>query len=313
MASAGGHWAKVAQGDIGKLVFVPAGKSTREVLTGIPVVKNTGFPATLGELMPVKDLGGSTGAKLMQDKAGNLYVMKKGAGELHLLEESAADNAYKAAGFLVADHKIYTGADGKPVKLAKYVEGETLEKVMGTNQAQAQVAIKNLQKGYAADALLANWDVVGLSKDNILIGKQGATYRIDNGGSLRFRAMGKTKGDAFGAIPNEIFSLRTGSNNKGIFDKLTLGAITSQIAGLAGRRNAIIATLPKAIRPIMEKRFDRLIQLNGIYKTLKSKGVDDSKIEGFTKKLWSGLSTGKIKFDPQTAADILDSFGSIGY
>lgn len=313
MASAGGHWAKVAQGDIGKIVFVPAGKTTREVITGIPVAKDTGFPASIGDLMPVKDLGGSTGAKLVQDKAGNLYVMKKGASAEHLLEESAADNAYKAAGLQVADHKIYTDANGNPVKLAKYVEGETLAKVTGSNQNLAQTAIKNLQKGYAADALLSNWDVVGLEKDNILVGKGGAVFRIDNGGSLRFRAMGKPKGDAFGTTPNEIFTLKTGKNQVGIYDKMTLGAITTQIAGLVGRRNAIIATLPKAIRPIVEKRFDRLIQLNGIYKTLKSKGVDDSKIESFTKKLWSGLSTGKIKLDPKTSADILDSFGNIGY
>ena len=52
---------------------------------------------------------------------------------------------------------------------------------------EAQGGSEDVQKGFVADAFLANWDVVGLVYDNIVQGEDGF-YRIDNGGSLIFRA-----------------------------------------------------------------------------------------------------------------------------
>jgi len=46
-----------------------------------------------------------------------------------------------------------------------------------------------LQKDFAADALLSNWDVIGVTADNI-VGNDGKVYRVDNGGALEFRAQG---------------------------------------------------------------------------------------------------------------------------
>lgn len=47
--------------------------------------------------------------------------------------------------------------------------------------------------GFIADAYLANWDVVGLDYDNMVAGEDGRIYRIDNGGTLHFRAQGEQK------------------------------------------------------------------------------------------------------------------------
>ena len=33
--------------------------------------------------------------------------------------------------------------------------------------------------------VIENWDVIGLSADNVLVGAGGKAYRVDNGGSLR--------------------------------------------------------------------------------------------------------------------------------
>jgi hypothetical protein len=41
--------------------------------------------------------------------------------------------------------------------------------------------------------MTANWDVVGLSHDNIGLDKKGLPVRLDNGGSLNFRAQGGSK------------------------------------------------------------------------------------------------------------------------
>lgn len=51
----------------------------------------------------------------------------------------------------------------------------------------------DVRSGFVADAYLANWDVTGASYDNIVQGEDEKMYRIDNGGSLTFRARGGQK------------------------------------------------------------------------------------------------------------------------
>jgi hypothetical protein len=55
-----------------------------------------------------------------------------------------------------------------------------------------------------ADALLANWDVVGLNQDNVLW-HDGEPIRVDQGGTLEYRAQGQTKD--FGPVPSEVWSM----------------------------------------------------------------------------------------------------------
>ena len=58
-----------------------------------------------------------------------------------------------------------------------------------------------LAEGFVADALLANWDVIGLECDNILW--QGETpIRLDQGGTFEFRAQGQRKD--YGPEPIEL-------------------------------------------------------------------------------------------------------------
>lgn len=65
---------------------------------------------------------------------------------------------------------------------------------------------KDVRTGYAVDAWLANWDVVGLQSDNVVKGPGGKAYRIDVGGSMLFRAQGKAK--AFPADVPELENMR---------------------------------------------------------------------------------------------------------
>ena len=51
----------------------------------------------------------------------------------------------------------------------------------------------DVQRNFAFDAWLANWDVVGTAADNIVKGPGNKAYRIDVGGSLLFRAQGKAR------------------------------------------------------------------------------------------------------------------------
>ena len=70
----------------------------------------------------------------------------------------------------------------------------------------------DVRAGFAVDAWLANWDVVGLQADNVVSGPGGKAYRIDVGGSLLFRAQGK--GREFPAFVQEIETMRNPSISK---------------------------------------------------------------------------------------------------
>lgn len=309
MASAGGHWAKVAQGNIGVLVFVPAGQSAAQAITGRKP-QGGGFPASVGDVQVIKGLGGSTGAKLVQDENGNLYVMKKGNNPGHLLEESAADKAYQSLGLDVPDHKIYQ-TPGGPVKLAKYVEGKTLDQVEGNNPGLAAKAHADLRKGFVADAVLGNWDVIGLGKDNVLVGKNGTTYRIDNGGSLRYRAQGAKK-DSFDQFPNEIWSMRTKGSAASVYGKMTFKEVATQALALTNKAGGLQKVLPPEITSTVYSRMNRVFQLGRAYEVLSAKGIPDAKIEGFVQKLWSGLKAGTVKIDPKNEADMIRAYNTVG-
>lgn len=314
MAAAGGHWLKMAQGDIGKLVFVPKGQTAGQVITGRKPAGG-GFPAALSETQTVKGLGGSTGATLVQDGSGNLYVRKSGDSAGHLLDESAADTAYQALGVDVAPHKVYQ-TPGGPVKLSKFVEGQTLNTVENNNPAAYAKAVKTLQKDFVSDAWLDNWDVIGLGKDNVLIGTNGKVYRIDNGGSLRYRAMGKLKGTGdtppFTEFPNAIFSMRTMGQAGSVFGSLSAKDIAGQIGSVIAKSKGVLNAMPGPVKATMTKRLARLSQYRSIYKALSLKGYSDKSIDGFVKKLWSGLSAGTVKKDPKTPADVLKAFELLG-
>jgi hypothetical protein len=217
------------------------------------------FPE-LESLEDVKKLGGSTGAKLVKDpKTGKLYVKKAGASAEHLRDEANADRIYQAMGVKVPKFKVFE-TDAGPVKLAEFIEGESLQDFMrrATKKEKEQM-LKKIQNDFSADALLGNWDVVGLNRDNILIDKKGVPWRIDNGGSLRFRAQGAKKGEAWNQYPDELWTLREPGRNSQtaeIFEGLGFQDITKQLKRLGRKRADILRDIPKDLRDTIAGRLD---------------------------------------------------------
>lgn len=83
---------------------------------------------------------------------------------------------------------------------------------------------------FMTDALLGNRDVLGLENDNILWGKDGP-IRLDQGGTLEFRAMGEPK--EFGPVPTEVESLMAKPSRQGTrSSKVTLGGLREQAAAI---------------------------------------------------------------------------------
>lgn len=174
------------------------------------------FPKTYEQLEFVESLGGTTGARLMIDpKTGRRYVVKTGASPEHLLNEMAADAAYRAAGIRVPAFRRYETPAG-PVKVSEYLDGRLLSDMIDELTEKELFAIYDqLQEGFALDAFLGNWDVMGTGFDNILIDGEGIPWRIDNGGAINYRAMGARK--QTDAWVEELWSMRDEDRNRWTF------------------------------------------------------------------------------------------------
>lgn len=193
--------------------------------------------------IPNAGLGGSTGARLYQDKDGLRYVVKRGSSPKHLREEFLAEQAYRALKVPVPDSRLVDDVGGQPVKISKFVEGKPLSSLSGQ---EYEHAIKQLQKGFGADALLANWDVAGLSLDNVIVGKDGVPYRIDVGGALRYRAQGGEKGARFGSHATEIWTLRDKEKNASgaqVFGDMAFKDVVKSSKDAVKRADKLIKTM----------------------------------------------------------------------
>lgn len=111
---------------------------------------------------------------------------------------------------------------------------------------EAQGGSEDVQKGFVADAFLANWDVVGLVYDNIVQGKDGF-YRIDNGGSLIFRAQGGDKAYSPDSIPELQSMCVPGRPTGEVFAGITEDEIGKQARELVSKLS------PEDIRAIVDE------------------------------------------------------------
>lgn len=228
--------------------FCPTGEGG-----GVDNSCGTGFGTMpkASELSRVSTLGGSTGATLAEDASGNRYVVKGGNSADHIRGEASANAVYRAAGVPVPRSMLDETDESSPKQVSEYVKAKPLASVAGEAREKA---IAEICKGFAADALLANWDVVGLEEDNILVPESGPPLRVDNGGSLTFRAQGKPK--PFGPTVGELETMRTSEQGEPIFGGLTDQQVASQIAELSARRDKILASTPPDYRDVMSQRLD---------------------------------------------------------
>lgn len=213
---------------------------------------------TPDQLTTVKTLGGSTGAVLAEAN-GQKFVVKAGKTPGHIANESQVDELYEAAGVTVPRQQLHTDANGVQKKVAEFINGKTLAELKVQDKTKYDAAVKKLQKDFVADVLFSNYDVVGLNLDNIVV-KGGKVYRVDNGGSLTFRAQGKNK--PFTDDISEISSLRNASVNAAsasVFGSLSDKEISTQITKLLKKKEAILAAAKtQELRDVLEKRMAKM-------------------------------------------------------
>lgn len=282
-------------------VVRPEGVSREPIRKPTPPPKQTiRFPREFESLREVRSLGGSTGAMLMEDpETGRQYVAKRGRSPEHLREEVSADTAYQALGVNVPLFNVYDTKSG-PVKISEYIDGETLADVYKRgNKAQIEAVRGQLQQDFAADALLGNWDVIGMENDNILVDGDGKVWRIDNGGALRKRAQGGAKGTAWNAYPTELWTLRDRNINErsaSIFGDMDYQDIVNQMDAVVKKQDAVIkAVTDPQLQADIAGRLDQMAYLVDTSKKLTPDNWGYGYQDGFSRNLiqlrQSGVTT----------------------
>jgi hypothetical protein len=148
--------------------------------------------------------------------------------------EYMANQIYRKIGLNAPDSKLLT-IDGKKCIFSPLIKDGTQIKGGVSKESTAKIAgHPQVLQGFAADAILANHDVVGLDHDNMMFTPDGQAHRMDNGGSLKYRAQGAIKPNfASDAVP-ELDSMRDPKYGAGkIFQGLSDDAVAKQILHVA--------------------------------------------------------------------------------
>lgn len=153
----------------------------------------------------MKKVGGQMGSNeggLYEDASGQKWYIKKPQTAEHADNEIITGKLYERFGVDVPELRRAI-IDGEAGVASKWTDGVYKDASAFTSATPPHGTAVN----FAIDAYLANWDVVGLNFDNIVI-KAGKAYRIDTGGGLLFRAQGSPKGLKFGDLVDELDTLR---------------------------------------------------------------------------------------------------------
>lgn len=196
------------QGADGMLVFKNGHWHKVEPAAPISVAKSK-----LGDHVSVMDSWPQTGPQegsnpggKFKDKGGQEWYCKFPADAEMVRSEFLAAKFYQMLGVAVPTMKLVE-KDGKLGIASKWVDG--LKKGSAAQLAGA----KGTHEAFAIDAWLGNWDVVGMSNDNLKLNKDGSAIRVDVGGSLNYRAMGSKKGADFGDNVVELKTMKDHSKN----------------------------------------------------------------------------------------------------
>lgn len=166
-----------------------------------PVAVQSGFEAHAKAVGVLRNAVESAPAK-----GTNVYVKRLKTPD-HVKNEVLANRLYELAG--VPRPEVHFGKDPRTLG-SVFLQGEDFQQLAYVLDDPEMLA--KIRSDFVVDAWLANWDVAGLTYDNIVV-VDGVPTRIDSGGSLLYRAQGSPKGKAFGGEVLELETLRSKSVN----------------------------------------------------------------------------------------------------
>ena len=143
--------------------------------------------------------GSNPGGLYQNFETGETWYIKTPPSADHARNEVLAARLYELAGVEVAEVQLIM-VNGQQGVASRIIDGLAKD-------SSGLASAAGAQEGFAVDAWLSNWDVVGLEFDNLLV-KGGRAIRVDTGGALRYRAQGGLKGEAFAADVGELETFR---------------------------------------------------------------------------------------------------------
>ena len=198
--------------------------------------------------------GSNPGGLYRNRYTGDEWYVKMPASEDVARNEVLAGALYRAAGIEVPELRLID-ARGKPAVASKIVRDVQADaKLLRAGKAQG------VADGFAIDAWLGNWDVVGLNFDNLLL-KEGRAVRVDVGGALRYRAQGGLKGSAWSPTVRELETLRNPQSNPqtaAVFRHVSEAQLKASAARLQAIADDDIRRLVKEFGPVDPKENARL-------------------------------------------------------
>lgn len=170
----------------------------------------------------LKKISGRKGTNpggVYQDEKGMKFYIKRYKNENQCRSEVLACSIYREFGVPVADIQL-AKRRGRVVTISKFLKGKPLLKENGTRDIHAHRDSKDIQDGFIIDCLLSNYDATG--RDNILrvkvkplafgSGRRHIDYRIDNGGTMFFKAKGNAVKELFAEHPDEVPEIKIWRN-----------------------------------------------------------------------------------------------------
>jgi ADP-ribose pyrophosphatase YjhB (NUDIX family)/DNA polymerase III epsilon subunit-like protein/predicted DNA-binding transcriptional regulator YafY len=194
----------------------------------VPAQQSSPAVPYYGDISGWKKIAGQSGSNeggVYEDENGRQYYVKKARSQSHAENEALASAFYRFFGMPSSEVGLGTFDTDKDSEPGTYnpssssigsdriitpmIPGaeDTLEKYTSDDSVTSQ-----LHDGFAIDAWLANYDVMGLEFDNVVVDDNGNAYRIDPGGALMWRAQGKPK-TWFGPSVGELDSMRDRDQN----------------------------------------------------------------------------------------------------
>ena len=163
------------------------------------------FPKTIFNLHYLETIHGGTGGvhvycnvnyiKLKKFKFDKVvfekeYVLKTSYNINHVKEEILANALYHALGVQVPNFAIY---DHLPYNFPNKTHSACACILSEYIKSSSNPDYSTFKDNFVADCLLSNWDICVGNFKNVICNESGIIYRIDNGGSLRYRALGELK------------------------------------------------------------------------------------------------------------------------
>ena len=186
-------------------------------------------------------MGGSTGARGYDLPMGQ-FVGKRGDSPAHIQNEF--------------DMNRYLNELGVPVPQAHMEDGLMLTQMEeGQQMGRATPQdIRQLTRDFVPHAAIANWDMLGLGRDNVIRRPDGTLSYVDVGGAGAFRAQGAPKGGAFGPTVGELDTLRDKNPELAGISEADLGRSYDTYGGEDAMTQALNVLRNPTTRDIMQQR-----------------------------------------------------------